>query len=144
MKGKAIISAEREVVLDWHEALHGGDVERLVALSDPDIEVGGPRGSGRGVQLLREWVERANIHLASRRVFQSAGTMVVEQGAEWRSADTGEVAGSQTVASIFVVRDGLVASVLRYDDLADALRVAQLDESDEVGRGSDGTAAGGC
>ncbi len=52
----------------------------------------------------------------------------MEQQAEWRSADTGEVTGSQTVASIFVVRDGRIASVVRYDDLAGALNAANLDE----------------
>ncbi|HET7478748.1 MAG TPA: nuclear transport factor 2 family protein [Rubrobacteraceae bacterium] len=142
MKDKAVTAAEIEAVLNWHEALNDGDTGRLIALSDPEIEVGGPRGSGRGAQLLREWMERANIRLEPRRVFHRADTVVVEQEAEWRSADTGEVAGGQAGSSVFVVRDGLVASVLRYDDLADALRVAALDESNEVDRSSSGEAAG--
>jgi hypothetical protein len=33
------------VVRAWHEAVNQGDVDALVALSDDDIEVGGPRGS---------------------------------------------------------------------------------------------------
>jgi hypothetical protein len=35
------------------------------------------------------------------------------------------------VASVFVVSDGLVASVVRYPDVAEALRAANLDESHE-------------
>jgi hypothetical protein len=35
------------------------------------------------------------------------------------------------VASVFVVREGLVTSVLRYSDLATALRAADFDESHE-------------
>lgn len=132
MKDGTVAAPEVEAVLNWHEALNDGDIERLIVLSDPEIEVGGPRGSGRGVQLLREWVDRANIHLEPRRVFHRSETVVVEQEAEWRSADTQEVAGGQIVASAFAVRDGLVASVLRYDDLAGALRLADFDESDEV------------
>lgn len=134
MKDIAVTASEIKAVLKWHEALNDGDIERLVALSHPKVEVGGPRGSGRGAQLLREWVDRANIRLESRRVFHRADTVVVEQEAEWRSPETGEPIGGQTVASVFVVRDGLVVSVLRYDDLAVALRVADLDESYEPQR----------
>lgn len=42
------------VVLAWHAALNDGDADRLVALSTEEIEVGGPRGVGRGSALLRE------------------------------------------------------------------------------------------
>ena len=121
-------SPEIQTVIAWHEALNDGDVEGLVALSHPDIEVGGPRGAGHGVQVLREWVDRANIRLDPGHIFHEADTVVVEQGAEWQSV---EPIDRQRVASVFVVREGLVTSVLRYSDLATALRAADLDESHE-------------
>lgn len=142
MKDIVVTVPEIDVVLKWHEALNDGDIERLVALSDPEVEVGGPRGSGRGAQLLREWVNRANIRLQPRRVFHRSETVVAQQEAQWRSAGAGEPTGSQTVATVFAVRDGMVASVLRYDGLADALRAADLDESYEVGRSTGGETAG--
>jgi ketosteroid isomerase-like protein len=128
-----VTAPEVRIVKDWHEALNSGDPDRLVELSHPDVEVGGPRGSGHGTQLLREWVDRANIRLEPRRFFHRAETVVVEEEAEWRSAETGEVTGSQTVGSVFVVRDGRVARVMRYEDLAGALQVANIDGSHEVG-----------
>ena len=85
------------------------------------------------MQLLREWVDRANIRLKPRRVFHHADTVVVEQWAEWRSADTGQVTGGQSVSCVFVVRDDRVARIMRYPDLADALSVTGLDESHETG-----------
>ena len=121
------------IVEAWHEALNSSDIERLATLSHPDVEVGGPRGTGRGTKLLQEWVDRANIRLTPLRVFHRDDTMVAQQEAEWRSAETGLVAGSQTVASIFVVRDGQVTSVVRYADLTNALQKANLDESHAVG-----------
>jgi ketosteroid isomerase-like protein len=126
------IGPEIQTIIAWHEALNAGDVERLLALSRPDIEVGGPRGSTRGAQILREWVDRADIRLEPGRIFGEAGTVVVEQGAEWQSADAGNV---QRVASVFVVSDGLLTSVVRYPDLASALRAANLDESHERSTG---------
>jgi len=128
-----VTAPEVRIVKDWHEALNGGDPDRLVELSHPDVEVGGPRGSGHGTRLLREWVDRAYIRFEPRRFFHRAETVVVEEEAEWRSAETGEVTGSQTAGSVFVVRDGRVARVMRYEDLAGALQVANIDGSHEVG-----------
>ena len=124
-------ATELRIVDAWHEALNGGEVDRLMELSHPEVEVGGPRGTGRGAQLLREWVDRANIRLEPRRIFHHADTVVVEHWAEWRSADTGLITGGQTVGSVFVVRDGRVTRVVRYPDLADALDATDLDESHE-------------
>lgn len=121
-------STEIQTVLAWHGALNSGDLERLVGLSHPDIEVGGPRGTSHGAQILRGWVDRANIHLEPGRIFHESDAVVVEQAAEWVSAEPGS---RQTVASAFLVRDGLVTSVLRHPDLASALRAADLDEADE-------------
>ena len=125
-------SPEVQIVIAWHDALNDGDVEHLVALSHPDIEVGGPRGAGHGVQILREWVDRANVRLDPGRTFREADKVVVEQGAEWQSAKPGD---RQTVASVFVVDGGLAKSVVRYPDLASALRAANLDESHETRSG---------
>ncbi|QIN82557.1 DUF4440 domain-containing protein [Rubrobacter tropicus] len=124
-----------EAVLAWHEALNAGDAERLAALSHPDVELGGPRGPAMGRQVLKDWVGRANIRLEPLRSFRGGRTVVVEEEATWRDADTGEKTGGATVATVFRVRDGLVAAVVRHDDLEDALRAAGLEESDRVGQG---------
>jgi ketosteroid isomerase-like protein len=87
---------------------------------------------GWGAGLLREWVARANIRLEPRRVFHDGETVVVEGKTEWRSPETGEVIGTGTVGFVFVVRDGRVASIVRYDDLAGALSAAGLDEQREI------------
>jgi hypothetical protein len=88
------------VVEAWHEALNEGEVNRLAGLSHPDVEVGGPRGTRRGARLLREWVDRANVRLAPRRLFGHGDTVVVEQAGRWRSAESEEAIASQTVASM--------------------------------------------
>lgn len=126
------MTQEAATVRDWHEAVNNGNVERLVALSSDDVEVGGPRGTGRGAELLREWFARAGIHLEPRRLFHRGQTVVVEQDAEWGTPDTGEPAERQVVASVFVVRDDRVTSVMRHPDLAAALQAAGLAEGDQV------------
>ena len=120
------------VVIAWHEALNAGDLDRLAALAHEDVEVGGPRGAGRGVTLLREWAERAGIRLDPGRIFQRDGEVVVEQRATWRSPHTGRPGEPQLVASAFLVRDGRVQRLTRYQDLAAALQAVGLDASHEV------------
>lgn len=123
---------ESDIVKAWHEALNEGDIDRLLELTDDDVEVGGPRGSGQGKLLLREWFGRAGIRLTPGQVFHRGATVVVEQEAEWRSGETGEVASRDSVASVFTVESGRVQSITRYPDLASALDAAGLGDADRV------------
>lgn len=41
---------EIHVVIAWHDTLYSGDVGRLLMLTHPEVEVGGPRGTGHGVR----------------------------------------------------------------------------------------------
>jgi SnoaL-like domain len=129
------VASEVAVVAAWHDALNAGEADRLASLVSADIEVGGPRGSGRGVDLLREWVDRAGIHLEPLRVFRRGDIVVVEQRATWRSAETGQPGEPVLVTSIFTVRDNHIHSIMRYDDLDTALNVAGLTMEDEVEEG---------
>ena len=123
---------EVRLVAAWHAALNAGDAERVVALSDPNVELGGPRGTARGAAALRDWLGHAHVRLVPGRVFHRGHTVVVEQAAEWRDGETGAPTGAATVATVFVVRGGRIASVARHDDLAAALRATGLDGSDET------------
>ncbi len=142
-------SATVETVLAWHAALHQADVERVLSLSTEDVEVGGPRGAGRGADLLRDWVARAGVRLEPGRIFSRGEVVVVEQSARWPSGDGqpadpqvvepsarwpsggGHLADPQHVASVFLVNDGRVASVIRHVDLPTALQAGGLQMSDE-------------
>jgi hypothetical protein len=117
------------VVEAWQTAVNAGDLARLQAVSAPDIEVGGPRGSGRGHALLGQWLQRAGLRLVPLRWFCGAdGTVVVEQEARWKGGDPVRLASS------FLVTGGLVARFFRYDELPSALAAAGLQAGDEVRR----------
>jgi len=118
-------------VLAWHTALNQAGIDQLLQLSTADVEVGGPRGAGHGSDLLRDWVGRAGIRLAVRRVFARGDVVVVDQAGQWRAAD-GQLAEPQDVASVFRTQNGRVASVIRHPDLAAALLAGGLGESDEI------------
>lgn len=119
------------VVLAWIEAANAGDVERLLALSAPNIEVVGPRGSGTGHQLLREWLARAGLTLDTKHVFAGREAVVLEQRGVWRAQETGEVTGERALASAFRVEGERVAWFARFDDLDAALAAVGLSRMDE-------------
>ena len=120
-----------ETLRAWHEAVNRDDADALVALSDADIEVGGPRGTARGSEVLRDWLGRAGIQLEPRRWFASSSELVVEQVATWQTPD-GTVTDPQTTASTFIVEDGLVRQMIRYGSLMEALAAAGLTLQDEI------------
>ena len=120
-----MITPEVQVVLAWHAALNEGEVDRLVALSTDDVEVGGPRGVSSGAELLREWVARARVRMEPLRWQAHDRSVVVLERAQWQTPD-GQLTDPQEVASAFRVQDGRVSSVIRYADLEAALAASGL------------------
>jgi hypothetical protein len=122
------------IVQAWQAAVNDRDAERLLELSHPEIEIVGPRGSGHGHQLLRDWLGRAGLSLTTRRIFARGAEVVVAQRGIWRSVETGDVVGEADLASRFrVVRDRVVLFG-RYDGLDAALDAAGLSLADEIDR----------
>lgn len=121
------------IVQAWQDAANTQDTARMQALSAPDIEVVGPRGSGFGRQLLAEWLGRAGLTLTPLRAFLRDNVVVVEQRGVWRDIDRGRVTGDKVLASAFQVDDqGQVSRFARFDTLREALDAAGLTERDEV------------
>ncbi len=120
------------LVQAWQDAANHQNSDRLIELSAPDIEVIGPRGSGHGYQLLRDWLGRAGLHLTTLRAFARDNVVVVAQHGVWRSLETGEVYSEQDLASRFRIEDQRVVQFARYDNLDVALNEAGLHYSDEI------------
>ncbi len=126
------MSSVLDIVSEWHTALNTGEIERLLALVQEDVEVGGPRGTTRGAKVVGEWFGRANVRLQPLRFFNRENVVVVEEQGEWFSPDNGQVTSSQVVATVFVVTDSLISRIMRYDSVEAALKEAGLETSDEL------------
>jgi SnoaL-like domain len=120
------------LVKAWQEAANSQNIDRLAELSAPTIEIVGPRGSGHGHQLLRDWLGRAGLHLTTLRAFVRDNVVVVAQHGVWRSVETGEVTGERDVASRFRVDGQRIIQFARYDNLDVALDEAGLHYWDEI------------
>ena len=120
------------VIEAWHAAVNAGDGAGAGALCTEDVQVGGPRGGGRGRDLLTGWVGHAGVRLETRRWFCGSGGAVVEQDARWIDGSTGEPTAPLRVATVFTVDDGRISGVLRHTELSDALAALGLTTADEV------------
>ena len=120
------------VVQDWHTALNNRNKDLLSTLVHKDVAVSGPKGVTAGVDILLEWVDRANVRLHPQRYFLNEETVGVEELGQWHDAQTGAITGSQVVVSVFSVKDGLIASIDRYSDLKQALTASGLSEVDKI------------
>lgn len=121
-----------DIVATFHRHLADWDPDAVIALAHDDVEVGGPRGTGTGIELLREWVGRANVTMTPTRWFAKDDVVIVEQDAVWLDKQ-GEEMGRQAITTTFRVHDGKIAGIYRHDNLAASLTVAGLDADDEVG-----------
>lgn len=119
------------IVSEFHTHLANHDADAVVALAHDDVEVGGPRGTGTGPDLLREWVGRANVVMTPKRWFAKGDVVVVEQDAVWFDKQ-GDEMGRQDVTTTFRLRDGKIAGIYRHDNLAASLTIAGLDAGDEI------------
>lgn len=116
------------IALAWLDAVNARDTERLLELSDPEIEIVGPRGTARGHQILREWTRHTWLELETLRTFEKGNAVVVRQHTIWRNAETGDVIGERETASQFRIADGRVTFYARRDSLEEALTGAGLTE----------------
>lgn len=120
-----------EITQLWVEAANAENADRLLELSDSNIEIVGPRGSAFGHQILREWLERAGLSLTTLQTFTRDNAVVLAQHGVWRSPENGEIIGEANVASEFRVKDQKVVKYARYETLNETLKSAGLNFSDE-------------
>jgi hypothetical protein len=116
------------VVEAWLAAANAGDVATVASLSHPDLVVGGPRGSSRGLAVLERWLADAGARFTTVRRFAAGPRVVLAQRGTWGAPD-GRTSEAD-VATQFDVDRGKVALVIRHATLADALAAAGLSEED--------------
>ena len=133
-----------EVVESWHSAVRMQNVDQLCMLASRDVEVIGPRGSGRGHAVVRQWFQRGGFNAEPLRYFVGTrGHVVVEQRGRWFTPervtieDSGcwvlpDTTSERIVASAFSVLAGRVVRYHRFGALRDALVATSLSDDDEV------------
>ena len=121
-----------DIVQAWHDALNGGQLDRLASLMHDDVAFGGPRGEGRGAAVVRDWAERSGIRLETDRWFVNGDWVVVSQRARWPDPEAGGLTAPVVIASAFGLADGKLRRIVRYGNLQDALAAAGMEAAHGV------------
>ena len=110
------------VLSAWHDAVNAGDVEAAVACCSEDVAVQGPRGVGRGHDLVRGWLQRSGIRLEPQEeLVERDGRFVVREVARWTTANAPDGALLEPTETwcVFRVGDGKVTSIARFETQSD-------------------------
>lgn len=99
------------VLRQWHEEVNAGDIEAVATMCSEDVAVTGPRGVGRGRDLVRAWLVRSGIRLEPQEDFvERDGRVVVRETARWATATLdGAPIEPVTTWCVFTVNQGLVS-----------------------------------
>ncbi|MGN6135380.1 MAG: hypothetical protein ACTHOU_12830 [Aureliella sp.] len=140
-------TAEITIVRGWLAAAKEQDVERLLALSLPGLEILGAAVQGTDKLALQQWMSDTQSRFTRERFFQrdesvvlgqlspEAGTAIVQSAQTEPAAAAADPAAAHG-ALRFRVRELRVVEVEGYDDLASALSAAGLSTDDERCAGS--------
>jgi hypothetical protein len=122
--------SELGVVETWLDAINRRDVGAAVAVSQPEIEVVGPRGRGSMLaSALGEWLARSGFSGRPVRWFCGGdGRVVVELDAQWTDPISGAPQDNLMIGASVRVDGGGLAAFERFDNgLSSALEAAGLD-----------------
>ena len=117
------------LAITWTEALNRRDAERLRDLSAAEIELLGPKGKGKGHELLFHWLGRAGATFQTVKVFARGNAAVLDQIGTWIVPP--HLNETYSVASVYRAEGGKISFYARHDTLDEALKMAGLDRSDE-------------
>jgi ketosteroid isomerase-like protein len=116
------------VVHAWGRAFNERDLERLLALSTPDIRFGVDDRVPHGHEGLRRMVHLQSYGVAQHahpvRYIARGSTVAVQASLELRWVDGGQLADTSDAVAVFEVGDGCVRSFRSQPDVAAAFRVA--------------------
>ena len=116
------------VVHAWGGAFNERDIDRMLALSAPDIRLADGDRINQGHDAVRRLLHLQSYGVAQqirpRRYIGRAPTVAVEAAFELRWVEGGALAETVERVGVFDVRDGRVAQVCLQPDLETAFRVA--------------------
>ncbi|CEG24243.1 hypothetical protein BN1080_03264 [Planococcus massiliensis] len=121
------MNAVIEIADQWTDRVNAKDIEGVLKLSATNVEISGPRGTAAGHDMLAQWVENSGIQLQTLSRYIRDGKVIYEQKASWEN-ENGEV----ILYSFFLVKEGKVTQIARFDLLDDAFGASGMSEEDLV------------
>jgi ketosteroid isomerase-like protein len=126
----APVSDHEDLTEAFVAAYNRRDVEAMVALLHPEVEIYGRRGNFHGHEGFRRWLGEPYVALDTELEFtevaEGGGIVVLEGTRRFRWREDGTHAGDEPLAAVAGVRDGLIDSLQFFSDTDLALAAAGL------------------
>jgi ketosteroid isomerase-like protein len=126
--GRASLDTNLEVVRAFVDAFNAEDLDALVALCDPEVEVQTRSGVVIGHEELREWATRnphGDLHqrllLDSMREDEHRRHVLAFVRREWFWRDANEVADAEDIAILATIREGRIVRWQPFEDRDEGL-----------------------
>lgn len=111
----------------WTTGVNERNIKDVLEVSDPHIELVGPRGVAEGHNILQQWIKESGIKMETQDYYAKGNEVVCVQRATWENQN-----GHVTIYTFMEIRDGKVHRLGRYDTLDDAFGQCELSEEDRV------------
>jgi limonene-1,2-epoxide hydrolase len=134
-------------IREFIRAFNERDLDAFVAVLDPEVELHASRGLRKGREAARVWATREpggvqqTIHLDElyeEGLEGGGGSAVALIRRAWHWAEDGSVAGEDTMAWVFELRERRVRSWRPYEDRDEALRAGGFENEAGAPRGHGG------
>ena len=118
-----------DAVRAFIDAFNAEDLDALVAVLDPDVEIQTSRGIVIGHDEARRWATRSpagELHqrLVLAEVRDEGAHVIASVRRDWLWRDEGEVAEEDRLTIVATMRDGRIARWQPFEDRDEALRAA--------------------
>ena len=111
----------------WTRKVNERDIKGVLEVSDPHIELVGPRGTAEGHDILEQWIKESGIKMETKGHYAKGNEVICVQKATWENQN-----GHVTIYTFMEIKNGKVHRLGRYDTLDDAFGQCQLSEEDKV------------
>lgn len=111
----------------WTTRANEKDSKGVLEVSDPHIELIGPRGAAEGHDILEQWIKESGIQMETQGHYAKNNEVICVQKATWENQN-----GHVILYTFMEIKNGKVHRLGRYDTLDDAFGQCQLSEEDKV------------
>ena len=103
------------------------DVDGVLSVTDPNVELISPGKSAAGHETLAEWVKESGMQLETVNKYAKGNRVIFEQLAKKRGQS-----GESHIFNYFEMDDRKIHRIGRFDELDEAFGESGLSESDQV------------
>ncbi|MEB7065834.1 helix-turn-helix domain-containing protein [Mammaliicoccus sciuri] len=121
-----------EIAEQWVQFSNDKNIEALKKVTSEELKVQGPKGENiLKLDDIKNWLERANLQLATFERYLKDDKIVMGQHGTWMNPDN-TIKGQQNVYTLLIVENKKVKELARSNTKEEAFGVSNINESDKI------------